>query len=129
MIKTIKQNIGGNIMTHLTKHGYERIKERLGIKSVSKAERIVELARERGKKFDFAENKTNRLIRYIKSKEEKTNDIYATVFNGVVYLFSKETNMLVTVYHLRSGLDSFYKKTSHIYKRTDYLNVKESMAY
>lgn len=116
-------------MTNLTKHGYERIKERLGIKSVSKAERIVELARERGKRFDFTENKTNRLIRYIKRKEEKTNDIYATVFNGAVYLFSKETDMLVTVYHLANEADAFYKKTAHIYKRSDFLSKREAMAY
>ena len=104
-------------MKNLTQHGYERMKERLGFKSVSKAERQVKLALERGKRFDFSENKTNRLIRYIKGKEEKTGDVYASLYDGSVYLFSKETNCLVTVYNLKKGLDAFYKKTLQGYKR------------
>lgn len=94
-------------MDRISKHGYERIKERLCIKSISKAERQVKLARERGETFDFSESKTNRLIRYIKSREERTNDVYACLYSGVVYLFSKETDTLVTVYHLKKGIDAF----------------------
>ena len=117
------------IMANISKHGYERIKERLCIKSVSKAERQVKLARERGTTFDFSEDKTNRLIRYIKSREERTNDVYASLYNGVVYLFSKGTNTLVTVYPLRKGIDAFYKRTSHPYKRSDYRVLDEAMCW
>jgi len=78
----------------ITNHAYERLKERCKIKNAKTARKNIELAFNKGKRFDdFSSIESD----YLLSKEYDC--CYAIVFNSYCYIFN-QLNACVTVYML-----------------------------
>ena len=78
----------------ITKHCYQKLKERCSIKNHKSAQKKVELAFTKGKRFsDYTEDKRQ----YLLSKEQ--NLCQAVVYDKFCYIFN-QNNACVTVYKL-----------------------------
>lgn len=93
-----------------TKHGRDRMKERIGIKSKKTAEHIATLVMERGIKYEECQYKID--SNYLKSRTRGGQTAYA--YNGVCYIIDIEQRSIITTYPLPK---SFGQKKKDYYER------------
>lgn len=77
-------------------HSQERANERLTVKNTREFRRRVELAYTRGKRVEDLKRSLDR--KYLASKTTEIRE--AVAFNGVCYIFDRETALCVTVFPL-----------------------------
>lgn len=83
----------------MTKHCNKRMKERMGIKSEAKQQKIVDNALTRGKSVDCFTGKEKRYLEGIQKKTEKTlNSRELRVYQNKVFIF--DGDLCVTILHL-----------------------------
>lgn len=80
----------------ITYHSRERANERLSVKNTREFLRRVDLAFTRGKRAEDLNRSLDR--KYLANRS--TEDREAVAFNGVCYIFDRETALCVTVFPL-----------------------------
>jgi len=80
----------------LTDHARERMRERLGIKSEKKMEKLAHNAYKYGTSARLAGKTLSKEILRIQAKNENS---VVLIYQGTVFIFSKE-NVLITVYKM-----------------------------
>lgn len=93
-----------------TAHGIERMKERTGL-CERKATRMVELAKERGKRVEDCKWSADRKL-LLKATGEGAE---AIAYNGFCYIISRYDGRLITTYRLPRDFDA--KKTRYNSRR------------
>ena len=91
-------------------HSYERAKERAGLKR-KRAERMIELARVRGKSYEECSWSMDKRYLYKKSDDETI----ALAYNGYCFIFSRENQACITIIDLPKRFGR--KKTFYSSKR------------
>ena len=87
----------------ITKHAYKRIKERCGLKKKAVEKLMLDLERDGVSREDT----TCRLRGYLDHIYQESGEVMSLVLHrGYVFLFSKEDDILVTVW----GVPNEYKK-------------------
>ena len=100
-----------DIIVNGTRHGFERMDERLNIKSVYKKGRQIQLAFERGLGRVDADKAPKKLIKYIIEHEEKNpDDVIVRIYGGMAYIFSN-VGLLITVFGLPKTMRKIYENT------------------
>ena len=98
-----------NFVMNSTKHGYDRIDERLNIKNAYKKERQIRLAFERGLGKNDERNVPKKLIEYMIIHEERNGrDATVKIYNGAAYIFGYD-GQLVTVWVLPKEFRKIYE--------------------
>lgn len=92
----------------MTKHGSERVSERLVIKSAGKKTRQVKLAYERGIGRNNSIGVSKKLIDYIVYTENKEGFTEVRIYDGALYLFGKN-GALITAWKLDAKYNKLYE--------------------
>lgn len=90
----------------ITYHSKERANERLSVKNTREFQRRVDLAFTRGKRAEDLNRSLDR--KYLANRS--TEDREAVAFNGVCYIFDRETALCVTVFALPHAFGRKYTK-------------------
>lgn len=87
-----------------TVHGVKRLRSRVGIKNKKIALRVIIEASKSGKDISFFA--PGELYNYLKSKDRGKR---IRVYNGVVYIFNKTSDRLITAYPIPEELMEEYR--------------------
>lgn len=88
---------------NITKHGYKRLKERVGVKGDKKSEQFIVDIWEKGKRISDFDGRKEKYLEKVLKSHNQLNDREVRVSGNSIYVFS-DAGILITTFDFTSSV-------------------------